>query len=491
MIKLPTPVDETLINSVMDDLEFFTKGQMLYFERGQLFQTDNVSTHAPATNTAKPGKYANLHPQYDPANLVPQNIFRAGQTANPHEIDFRGLKENSSKVYFTMLGSTQKPSWLLSLPTNVLIYNPTTNSMQYIKPKEFSLKGKDAVITKEGNETKYPLVVEENGDVDQVLGFLKKAITAQPTKTFELFFSSFAAIDAYPPIQHQMISFYRSVVENIQFLFLFSTYKKSCTQQIVSAWMEAAGHNIITLIPITLYNYFKTLPEANAVFRSDSFITALLVKIIEKDQGFLDFLDSMDMQADDLNEEFFTKFERCKFKPLSAFLLHHVFVEGRRAYPNKNAEYYGISGLLFLRIMTPQLSTKYPSMSMRLAALNSLYNMTESKVGIEKVKRMKDLLDQFETFPDEFGMEKTPSTSEASITTLIKCVAENSTAFMNIAKTTDIVQIANGYYQATTGKAPPADKPQKKQKTPNYDMSDPDSYSDLQSEISKSSNSDI
>ena len=490
MLKIPTPVDESLINEVMNDLDFFTKGQMLYFERSQLFQTDNISTHTPATNYDPVGTYSNMHPQYDPANLVPENIFRAGQTANPHDFNLRAFKQLPSEVYFIEVGTPQKNSWILSLPTNLLIYTPLTNSIQYVnKLKEFAVKGNNIIITKNDKETKYPILVEETGNVAKVQKFLSDALSKKKSKTFEYLFSSFVSIDGYPPVKDQMVSFYRSVVENIQFLFLFSTIKKSCDQSIVSAWMEAAGHNIISLVPLTLYNYFQTLGEPNAVFRQDTFISALLTKIIEKDQCFIEFLDSVNVAADDLSEEFFNKFEHARFQPLSAFLLHHVYVEGRRAFPSQNAEYYGISGLLFLRIMTPYLSVKFPQMNMRLAALTPLYNMTESKVGIEKVKRMKDLLDQFETFPDDFGMEKTPATSVESIQVLVKSISQNASTLLETTKNLNISQLADKYYQDTTGKEPP-EEDLSKIPDPNPDMSEPDSYSDLQSELSKSSTSD-
>ena len=244
-----------------------------------------------------------MHPQYDPANLVPENIFRAGQTANPHEFNFRAFKQSPSEVYFVEVGTLQKNSWVLWLPTNLLIYTPSSNSIQYVnKAKEFSVKGTNIVVTKNEKETKFPLLCEEDGNMNKVQKMLNDAVGKKKCSTFEWFLNSFDAVGDYPPVKDQMISFYRSVVENVQFLFLFSTFKRSCDQPIISAWMEAAGHNIISIVPLTLYNYFQTLVEPNTVFRQDSFISSLLTKIIEKDQCFIEFLESINVSADDLSE---------------------------------------------------------------------------------------------------------------------------------------------------------------------------------------------
>ena len=76
---------------------------------------------------------------------------------------------------------------------------------------------------------------------------------------------------------------------------------------------------------------------------------------------------------------------------------------------------------------------------------------------------MKDLLDQFETFPDEFGMEKTPATSTESIKTLIKFISENASTLLETTKNLNISALADKYYQETTGKEPPVEDHSKTQ----------------------------
>lgn len=490
MLKIPAPMDDFLINQIMEDADFFSKSQMLYFERNQIFQSYVIPTHPPATNTDPVGKYANLHPSYDPSNLSPQNIFRAGQYANPHEINFRLFQTNPSQTMFVQLGNQQQTQWLISLPTSFMIFNQNTLNVQlFRKTKEISIKGNTICALKNEKETKYPIKIAENGNQEFVLKYITDAITKnQSVNTFQYFFSSFFGVGAFPSIKPQIESYFRAIVENVQFLLIFASLKKPCPQAIVSAWMEAAGHNIISLVPLALYTYFNTLTDPNLVFRQDSFLTNLLTKIIEKDTGMRNFLSSMDLQAEDLGEEFFTKFEQTEFNPLSHFLLYHVFTEARRKFPTQGSEYFAVSGILFLRIMTPYLSLKNPGSSKRIATLTGLYNMTESKVGIEKVKRMRDLISRFETFPDEFGIEKSPPTSLTSITTLMEFVQENAQQFYDLSKQINVKQIADDYFTATTGKTPVDEIPVRE---PNQDAEEiSNEYSNIDSEVHNSSEND-
>lgn len=490
MLKVPTTTDDFLINQIMDEAEFFSKSQMLYFERNQIFQSYVITTHPPATNTDPPGTYAKLHPSYDPSNLSPQNIFRAGQYADPHEINYRLFQQNPSQTFFVQITSQQQVLWLISLPTTYMLFNQNSLTTQLFKKvKEVSIKGNNISFLKNDKEIKYPIKVNENGNLEFTVGYVQDVLTkAQQFGSFNLFFRSFFGIGGYPAVKPQIESYFRALVENVQFLLIFSSLRKSVPQPVVNAWLEAAGHNIISLVPLSLYYYFNSFTDPNLVFRQDSFLTNLLTKVIEKDQGMKDFLSSIDIQAEDLGEEFFTKFEQTELNPLSHFLLYHAFTEARRAFPTQGAEYYAVSGILFLRIMTPYLSYKNPGSSKRIATLTSLYNMTESKVGIEKVKRMKDMISRFEVFPDEFGIEKSPPTSLKSINVLMQFINENAQAFYDLSKTIDVKSIADKYYTVMTGKAPIDDGPVRDQ-PPDFDEPS-NEYSGMESELSNLSQDD-
>lgn len=462
MINIPKPPDDLLINEIMDELEFFSHTQMLFFERAQIFQSDVVTTHTSAINEHPPGKFSELHPQYDPGNLAPQNVVRAGQVANPHDIDFRALKESRNSVFF-VLSELNHDVWIIGLPYAHLIYHTNNHKIRSIPLScGVSLNKRTVTFAFDDGYTLSLNIKIAGGSstkrgINEACALFRDGISDNNFKSFELFFRSFCVTGGFPPIKHSLLSFYRSIVENIQFLYIFSTSMINIAkvdESIVSAWLEAAGHNIITLIPLMVFNHLESVNDPSSIFETEVFLTILYTKIIEKDSSFLHFLNNFNVQADDLIDEFLSDFENVELQPLSQFILHHLYMGCVHKFQGTNAHHLAVSYALFTRVMMPFLNAKHPNLISRLATLIPLFDIIEGKVGLEKAKRFKDLMEQFEQFPHSFGMIMSPETCENSVSLLIGVVHTEPDKFYKAASQTDLVKLANLFYKSTHGRNP-------------------------------------
>jgi len=481
MINSPNLPSEDLINQIMEDVDFFSKNVILYSEREQYYQVSDIVLHPSCVNDKPQGFYINTHPKYDPVNLSPQNVFRSSNLSNPQNPDYSLLLTEPPKIYFCFLGTSSDASsgsWFIYIPKNLLILHVPSNSFEFLKPSvPISIKSNSLLITNGEIQQKYPLKAfpsEKNGaaTVESVCNLLGSGFSSAPSKPYEYFYQSMTSVNKIPPIG-PLLTFYQSIVENPHFLYIFSLAhtKAQMDTNVVTAWIEAAGANFASLLPLMLYHYFGSLGEPNLVMRSDCFLTYTISRTIEKDESFTLFLDTINVQADDIVEEFLTSFSKVQFSSFARFVLYHVFNEAKRCFPDQGSEYFAVSGILFLRLMTSTLLKKYPNMNTKIKSLTPVYNITESQISPDVSQRMKSLLDQFGTYPSEFALGSFERVSENSINVLFNTILSDPAAFSDTAKRVDIMKHINSYVNLITGKTveeinDTAEKPVRQQQAP-------------------------
>jgi hypothetical protein len=192
--------------------------------------------------------------------------------------------------------------------------------------------------------------------------------------------------------------FCATVCQDLGFLFLVSClgHERDDKAEFFDAWIDAVGpRRLRNMLHFIVWTNFKVLQGETLVFRGNSFLSLLFAHGIRSDpdvEKFLVALQSMDPQ--NAVEHFLRCFEAMRASPLVHLLLKCAFVEARRAFPGGDAPFYGVSGLMFLRVMMPRLFNDPGSRAQEaLPALQNCYNFGKTDgVELPEGQRLKQII---------------------------------------------------------------------------------------------------
>jgi hypothetical protein len=94
---------------------------------------------------------------------------------------------------------------------------------------------------------------------------------------------------------------------------------------------------------------------------------------------------------------FLEHFDQVQFSPLSSNLLRVIFREGERHFPGTGAKYFGISGIIFLRGMVPELLDRCENKAVAQKAMQVLrncFNMSQNAKESEAVLALRAIVDK-------------------------------------------------------------------------------------------------
>jgi hypothetical protein len=200
--------------------------------------------------------------------------------------------------------------------------------------------------------------------------------------------------------------------------------------ELFDAWIDAVGpHRLRLMLHFIVWANFKGLQTETLIFRGNSFVALLFSHIIRSDpdvEKFLLALQNMDIQNP--VEHFLQCFAAMHTSPFVHMLFKCAFIEARRAFPGGNAPFYGVSGLIFLRVMMPRLfSEPQARAGEALPALQNCYNFAKiDGVDVPEGHRLKEMILQKIRAPA--GEVVRPRLDHKGMNLLIRKAARNAKA---------------------------------------------------------------
>jgi hypothetical protein len=201
-----------------------------------------------------------------------------------------------------------------------------------------------------------------------------------------------------PPVNRHTEVFYSTICRDWRFLFFvvqLPHFKEEKTE-LFDGWLDAVGADRVEmLLQFLIYSNFSDLDGPNLVFRGNSFLTTILCHVIRKDSKFGQFLNAIaKIDIENAVPCFLDAFAKAEFGPLALHIVRSVYMEGKRCFPQSEACLFGISGLLFLRIMVPVLlANGREKGNSIMKQLQTCYNFqTGEAANSAEITRLKELI---------------------------------------------------------------------------------------------------
>jgi hypothetical protein len=215
-----------------------------------------------------------------------------------------------------------------------------------------------------------------------------------------------------PPVNRHTETFYSAVVRDWRYLYWMAQlpHYKEEKAELLDGWIDAAGPDRVEMLfHFLIYSNFSDLEGPNLVFRSNTFLTTLCSHVLRKDQKFGQFLTAISkIDSDNAVTYFMDAFEKAELGPLTAHIVRCIFVEAKRQFPQSDACYFGVSGILFLRTMVPVIVSSCKEKStLIMRQLQVYYNFVASEVDeadlVRLKKNIRDKLIKVEKRPVQCG----------------------------------------------------------------------------------------
>ena len=426
---------EDILRNQMQDFKLF---YILSHEKEQIFRFQNslkTKSNGSILQKEEINMYQNMHPMYSVTNDMLKKIFKTTRVRNLKDISVFDLLYDTYLSFFLLLKpkgfSQSKSAWLLYTKNGATVYYVEEDYSETIPDLSLiSISGKSLII--QGDDEKKVFNIKKFSSARELIGKMKDSSQI----SYYMYGLSIQAFKSTPPLKLKTRSFLRSIAEDPKYLFFLSqlpySREDSESQLFPFAWVQACGFSIRSLLPLIIYLNFKELSSFSLVLRSNSFLTYLLTTIIKKDSGFESFMEAMSNVANDPSpcNYFVSEFAKTKFSPLCRFLFYCVYSEAKRIFPGKDAQYFAISGLLFLRLMTPKLYEKNIDKA-TISEIHHVFNFEKAETPISL--RLKQLIDEFSKFPDDCDITLASSLSEEYIELLIKKPVSKIDSFIELA----------------------------------------------------------
>lgn len=436
-------------DNLQNQIQNFRTFYILSHEKDKIFKFQNESK----TNFCRSilqkestNQYQNMHPSYSITNYDLKDIFKTQRVRNIKDISIFDFNFDNNFYLFLLLKpkgfSQSKYAWLLYTKNGATIYYADEDTSEIIPDLSMiSISGKSLIVP--GEEEKKVFRICKFSGTREIAGKIKDP----NQKFYDLYGRAIQILKVTPPLKLKTKSFLRSIANDPRYLFLLSqipySREDSESQTFPFAWINACGFSLRTLLPLIIYLNFKELSSFSLILRSNSFITYILTTIVRKDSGFESFIEGMtNIPKENPCEYFVNEFAKAKFSPLCQFLFYCIYSEAKRAFPGKGTEYFAISGLLFLRLMTPTLYAKSIDKAI-ISEIHHVFNFEKADTPISF--RLKQLIDKYSSFPDECNISLASSLSDEYIDLLIKRPISKIDSFIELSCQISLASSWNDY----------------------------------------------
>lgn len=332
------------------------------------------------------------------------------------------------------------PGFVISALYDWFVYDSTQNQGFYIdKSNEANFDFKKSTFTiGEYEFTIFSTLKKESKtvihDITQILQDMH-AETYKPVPFLALY-QTLGAAKAFPPVNAFTLPFYRSIFTDLNFLMTYQhcVYSKEDMKPLLQAWLNIVGSNFPALYKFIAWTEFKAYKSPSLAMRGNNFFVAITTYLIGQDPAFESFLNSLSLDSPTLIQDFMTGVENMNLSPRSRFLLNTIYIEGKRVFPETECKRFAVSGVLFLRLMSPTLLIKDPAGNAKIKPLVTIYNLQEKEqTYIEQITKLRELIDKLAAFPQDYLVEPSGKCSAKDIETLIPLIPPTSTEFVRAA----------------------------------------------------------
>ena len=431
-------------------LPFFQTNNFVFeFEKDQYFDINRTSSkfRKPILlNEFNPN--STNHPIFLPNN---DSIFSSFQIYQFNDFDpfsLQIIKNNYSfvRIYPKNIPNV-KNAWIFFMEKSCQVYFVETDSIFNLpSPLELPLNLKSIDISINGEKELFSLYCRDSDKNKQ--RELLQTIN-ESDRSYEKFAKSLCAITSLPPFNSLTFSFFSSIVEDPQFLFFLSQldHIRNDREEFYQTWCYTAGINIKLLIPLIININFRKLNHSQMILRANSFLSTLLTSLMKLDEGFLNFLDEM-LKIDKTRpiEYFLEAFRKVEFSNLTVFILYTLSTEAYHIFPNHEAKFYSISGLLFLRMMSAHMSARdIPSSEVNI--LRNVFNFSPNadQSILSYIAQLKSLILEKINVKRNFVFQNDFRPAVSDVEDLIGRAYSQKDKFLEVVKTLDFSQLFKDY----------------------------------------------
>ncbi|KAH0788082.1 hypothetical protein GPJ56_007913 [Histomonas meleagridis] len=458
-ISHPKQQGRIILSKIEEELPLFEPYYILSFEEEKIFYFQrkphpNAQKSILYKKEKPPRNYEKFHPSYSVANNSLMKIFRTSRIKNIKDIDFFDLPSEHCSSYYLLLRpkgtfSSSKNVWFIHTQNGATFYYVEEDTVDIIPDlTSIVISGKTLTAIQSDDEKKQ----FDIRHFTQARDLLNQTKSIKQS-SFHLYALSILVYNTMP-LSRQTRSFMRSIVENPQYLYLLSQIQYAREDYDSSnycfAWIGACGFYLRTLLPLLLFINFSELSTPSLVLRSNSFLTYLLTTVIKTDPSFQLFLDAMcNLPNDSVVEYFADEFSKIEFQPLSRFILHCIYTEALRRFPNTGAEYFAVSGVIFLRLMSPRMFEATQNKAV-MSQISHAFNFEQSEDD-EIRQKLKKLIDQYAQFPEDLTLTSSSCITEDQIALLIKRPEKRKEEFVQLILENNFSEVWNKYKATIAG----------------------------------------
>jgi len=279
--------------------------------------------------------------------------------------------------------------------------------------------------------------------------FVYSSFNNKSNYPYQFFFQSFSMFLTHPPLNASTFPIYSSVFCDPLFLFIFScsAYTSKNMPDLINPWLVLIGNEFPRMYNLMAWCEFSQLNSKNLVMRGNNFFVSLTTYLIGSDPGFVGFSNHLSLDSPTIIEDFLTSFCELELTPLSRFLLHIVYKSGEIRFPNTDANRYGVSGVLFLRLLSPKLLMRGDRQVSSIKGLSQVYNLVVTDENQAHVNRLIEMIDKFKNPPPDFQYNPVEGSIQDSIHKLIEFITNNISIFLRIFEEDKYDKVIASYEQ--------------------------------------------
>lgn len=304
-----------------------------------------------------------------------------------------------------------------------------------ILPKEtkYYIEGRNIFVVLNRTERKYSI----KSKLEMV-----NTITSGSYQTYLIpFFMSALANGWTPPtrthedkINHITSTFFYKTIYCEEFLesFAYLPNKYRDDSDLLDSWVRAADPMMDKVIESLAERYFRNKTFDRITYDHDNFLFKIACQMLSMDENFNSFANVMaTCQSNHINF-YLRNLETCPFNDRSQMLLHLLFAEAQKAFPETAAAGLIVSLTIFHGSLLPIVAEINPNQD--LSDVQPLAEFTQTTIRLEQLKLYEKILTMFRQQPGSYVPVRKGAYAYDGFCALMKCAEKDPNAFLNAAR---------------------------------------------------------
>ena len=437
-----------LSKQISEDLKFFKISPIFSFEKEKIFSINSSTIkREELIHNGNSTKYQDRKPHFCASNPSISNLFRGTFPVEFSTIRIFDIPTEANRSFFIGIKIGKSTGWFIHSLNYNIIFNESNNTETPLASEVIidSANGKYLKIS--DHPTNYPLLFADDDKQTKklVLKFIEDINKNKRAASYEILALSTLLFKSFPTINLSTLIYYRSVVENPQFLYLLSQLSNSVkyTAEDFHSWIEAAGHYIKTIFPMIVYHYFEKSKKISNVFIEDCFVSKIILCVLNDDEKLATNLDNFSNSFSSF-ATILSKMSTFKLTPLSQFFISTLLQEATRFFSDVDAQYICFGRLLNLLIVnlndkkSNKIHTEY------FERFTNLCNFSD-QVPKDIISNFRRIIKQITDFKDPLYIKPSALTSLPSVSSLIYKAFANPNEFYQLVRSLDFANLLEQY----------------------------------------------